>query len=47
MAYLAHTHHFDRDVARRASRRAVGIVFLPMLALIVMGFVAGLLWAAH
>jgi hypothetical protein len=47
MAYLAHVHHFERDAARRASRRAVAIVFLPMLALIVLGFVAGLLWVAH
>jgi hypothetical protein len=47
MAYLAHVHHFERDVAQRASRRAVGIVFLPMLALIVLGFVVGLVWAAR
>jgi hypothetical protein len=47
MAYLAHVHHFEPDAALRASRRAVAIVFVPMLALIVLGFVAGLLWAAH
>ena len=47
MAYLAHVHHFEPDVARRASRRAVGFVFVPMLALIVLGFVVGLVWAAR
>jgi hypothetical protein len=47
MAYLAHVHHFERDAARRASRRAVTIVFVPMLALIILGFVAGLLWTAR
>jgi len=47
LAYLAHVHHFERDVATRVSRRAVGIVFVPMLALIVLGFVLGLWWAAH
>jgi len=47
IAYLAHVHHFEREVAVRASRRAVGIVFVPMLALIVLGFVVGLVWAAR
>ncbi|HXK18203.1 MAG TPA: hypothetical protein VNG33_10400, partial [Polyangiaceae bacterium] len=47
IAYLAHVHHFERDVAQRAARRAVGIVFVPMLALIVAGFAVGLAWAAH
>jgi hypothetical protein len=47
VAYLAHVHHFEREVAQRAARRAVGLVFVPMLALIVLGFVAGLLWAAR
>jgi hypothetical protein len=47
MAYLVHVHHFERDVARRASRRAVGFVFVPMLALIVLGFALGLAWAAR
>jgi hypothetical protein len=46
VAYLVHVHRFERDVALRVSRRAVGIVFLPMLALIVVAFSLGLLWAA-
>ena len=47
IAYLAHVHHFERDVAKRVSRRAVSIVFVPMLALVVLGFVIGLAWAAR
>lgn len=47
IAYLAHVHHFEREVAARASRRAVGIVFVPMVALVVLGFVVGLVWAAR
>ncbi len=47
LAYLAHVHHFEREVAVRVSRRAVGIVFVPMVALVVLGFVAGLTWAAR
>jgi hypothetical protein len=47
IAYLAHVHHFERDVAKRVSRRAVGIVFVPMVALVVLGFVVGLVWAAR
>lgn len=47
VAYLAHVHRFERDMALRVSRRAVGIVFVPLLALIVLGFVVGLLWAAR
>ena len=47
LAYLGHVHHFERDVATRVSRRAVGMVFLPMVALIVLGFTVGLLWAAR
>jgi hypothetical protein len=47
IAYLAHVHHFERDVAKRVSRRAVSIVFVPMLALVVLGFVVGLVWAAR
>lgn len=46
LSYLAHVHQLDRSIATRAARRAVAIVFVPMLALIVAGFVAGLLWAA-
>ena len=45
LAYLAHVHHFERDAAGRASRRAVGIVFGPLLALIVLGFVVAATWA--
>jgi hypothetical protein len=47
LAYLSHVHHFEREVAARVSRRAVGIVFVPMVALVVLGFVGGLFWAAH
>jgi hypothetical protein len=47
VAYLAHAHRFERDVATRAARRAVGMVFVPMVALIVVGFAAGLLIAAR
>jgi hypothetical protein len=47
IAYLAHVHHFERDVATRVARRAVGIVFVPMVALVVLGFAIGLIWAAH
>jgi hypothetical protein len=47
VAYLVHVHHFERDLALRASRRAVGFVFVPLLALIVVAFSLGLLWAAH
>jgi hypothetical protein len=46
IAYLAHVHRFERDVATRVSRRAISIVFTPLLALIVLGFVLGLWWAA-
>jgi hypothetical protein len=47
MAYLTHVHHFERDAATRASRRAVGIVFVPMLLLVVLGFAVGLSWVAR
>lgn len=47
VAYLAHVHRFEPDLAQRVSRRAVGIVFVPLMALIVFGFAAGLLWAAR
>jgi hypothetical protein len=40
-------HHFEHDVATRASRRAVTLVFGPLLALIVLGFAFGLWWAAR
>jgi len=47
VAYLVHVHRFERDVALRVSRRAVGIVFVPMLALIAVGLSLGLIWAAR
>ena len=47
MAYLSHVHHFERDAATRASRRAVGIVFLPLIALIALGVGVGMAWAAR
>jgi hypothetical protein len=46
LAYLSHVHHFEREVAVRVSRRAVGVVFVPLLGLVLVGFVVGLLWAA-
>jgi hypothetical protein len=47
VAYLSHVHHFEHDAATRVSRRAVGMVFVPMVALVVLGFAGGLVWAAH
>jgi hypothetical protein len=47
VAYLVHVHRFDADVARRASRRAVNVVFVPLMALLLAGFAAALLWAAR
>jgi hypothetical protein len=47
VAYLTHVHHFERDVALRASRSAVGRVFAPMVGLIALAFVIGLAWAAR
>lgn len=46
LSYLTHVHQFERGEAARVARRAVGIVFLPMLAVVVAGFVIGLSWAA-
>jgi hypothetical protein len=47
LAYLGHVHHFERDVAQRVARRAVGIVFVPMLVVVVVGFGLALAWAAR
>jgi hypothetical protein len=47
LAYLSHVHHFEHQVAARASRQAVAIVFVPMVALVLLGFVIGLTWAAR
>jgi hypothetical protein len=47
VAYAQHVHRFERDVAVRAARRAVTLVFVPVVALIVVGFAAGLMWAAR
>jgi len=47
LAYLSHVHRFERDVAVRASRRAIGIVFVPMLLLAATLLGAGLFWAAR
>ena len=46
VAYLGHVHRFEPEMAQRVSRRAVGIVFVPLMALIVLGFAAGLFWVA-
>jgi hypothetical protein len=40
-------HHFERDQALRASRRAVSLVFVPTVALVALAFLFGLAWAAH
>jgi hypothetical protein len=47
LSYLAYVHQLPRETAVRVARRAVTIVFLPLLALIVLGFVAALVWAAR
>ncbi|HYQ17293.1 MAG TPA: hypothetical protein VEQ58_16085 [Polyangiaceae bacterium] len=47
VAYLSHVHRFERDMASRAARRAVSIVFVPMLLVVVFLFSAGLFWAAR
>lgn len=47
LAYLTHVHHFERDVAVRASRRAVTLVFLPTVAIVAVAFLLGLGWAAR
>jgi hypothetical protein len=46
-AYLEHVHRFERDVAARAARRAVALVFVPTIALVAAGFVMGLLFASR
>jgi hypothetical protein len=47
LSYLTHVHHFERPVAVKVARRAVAIVFVPMVAMVVLGFVVGLAWAAR
>lgn len=47
IAYVQHVHRFERDVAVRASRRAVTLVFVPVVLLVFVGFVAGLMLAAR
>ena len=46
-AYLVHVHQLERDRAQRAARRAVSIVFVPMVGLVLVGFVLALLFAAR
>jgi hypothetical protein len=46
-AYLVHVHRLERDRALRASRRAVTIVSVPMVGVVLIGFVAALVLAAH
>lgn len=43
-AYLVHVHQLERD---RATRRAVSIVSVPMIGLVLVGFVLALLFAAR
>jgi hypothetical protein len=47
LSYLTHVHHFDRDQARRASRRAAGLVFVPTVLLVAVACLLGLGWAAR
>jgi hypothetical protein len=47
LAYLTHVHHFEPDVAVRASRRAVTLVFVPTVAIVAISFLVGLSWAAR
>lgn len=47
LSYLTHVHHFERDVAVKVARSAVAIVFVPMVAMVLLGFVVGLAWAAR
>jgi hypothetical protein len=47
LSYIAHVHRLEQTAASRASRRAVGIVFVPLVALVVVGFVLGLALAAR
>lgn len=46
LAYLGHVHRFEREQALRASRRAVGLVFVPTVAIVTLAFVLALAWAA-
>ncbi len=46
MSYLAHVHQLEPAAALRASRRAVGLVFVPLLLVVIAAFVLGLAWAA-
>lgn len=46
-AYLEHVHGLEPAAVQRASRRAVRLVFAPLLALVVAGFVVGSWWAAR
>jgi len=47
LSYLTHVHHFERDQALRASRRAAGLVFVPTVALVAVACLLGLGWAAR
>ena len=47
LAYMTHVHHFERDVAVRASRRAVSLVFVPTVAIVAVACLLGLSWAAR
>jgi hypothetical protein len=47
LSYLAYVHQLPREGAVKVARRAVAVVFVPLLALIVLGFVVGLAWAAR
>lgn len=47
LSYLTHVHHLEPEAALRASRRAVGRVFVPLLLVVIAAFVGGLTWAAR
>lgn len=47
LAYVTHVHRLEHAAAKRAASRAVGIVFIPLVALVALGFVLGLTLAAR
>jgi hypothetical protein len=46
LSYLSHVHRLEPDAALRASRGAVGRVFVPLLIVVMAAFAVGLTWAA-
>src|SRR6187402_3490899 len=46
LAYVSHVHQFERDQALRVLRRAITLVFVPVVLLLIVGCALGLRWAA-